>query len=97
MDTANLWVDKSKYYSDLAMEYLGINMDKAMVFTDSSLHYSNMALDYLENYPKIFEGWTMDHTYQATVNGQEKEMSSVFYLDTLYKVFGSMPKDLETE
>ncbi len=59
MDTANLWVDKSKYYSDLAMEYLGINMDKAMVFTNSSLHYSNMALDYLENYPKIFEGWTI--------------------------------------
>jgi len=95
MDSANLFVEKSKYFSDLAMEYLGMNIDQAASFTDSSLYYSNMALDYLENFPKEFQGWSIEHEYNAIVKGESKDMVSIFYLDTAFTITGTMPKALE--
>ena len=58
---------------------------------DSSIYFSNMAVDY-NNYPKIRDGWRMEHTYRSMM----RDTLQVFIpnLNDSLQVTGLIPEDL---
>ena len=97
MDTANYYMEMSEYYLGQAESALFSSHEKSQMYSDSSIYFSNMAVDYINNYPKIRDGWRMEHTYRSMMRDTLQVFTATFYLNDSLQVTGLIPEDLDPE
>jgi hypothetical protein len=85
MDSARYYQELSEYYIGKAEETLPVDFAKSGKYSDSSLYYSRKVRQYLSEFKPQFNGYKMEHTYQAgsAANLLTKESVTVYFDTTL--------------